>query len=216
MSVTITKIEAQKKRKQRFSLFAGDIFLLGVSFETLSRFHISTGMKVSGDQLQRIENAETAFQLREQAFRLLARRAHSRRELRDKLKQRNYDPGLIEELLDDLSNRKYLDDRQFAEAFLREELRIHFSGPALIRDKLRQKGIDGETIDVLLKKNCPPAQQLKNCQHLAGKKIKSWPRPLGRNQITRLGTYLRNKGFNWEIIRQAIGGFIEEDFYGGE
>ena len=216
MSVTITKIEAQKKRKQRFSLFDGDTFLLGVSFETMSRFQISTGMKISGDQLQRIEKAETAFQLREQAFRLLARRSHSRRELRDKLRQRDYDPGMIEELLDDLSNRKYLDDRQFAETFIGEELRMHFSGPAVVRDKLRQKGIDGESIDTLLEKTYPPAQQLKNCLHLAGKKIKSWPRPLDRNQITRLSTYLRNKGFSWDIIQQAIGGFIEEDLYGGE
>ena len=59
MFVTITRIEAQKKRKQRFSLFAGDTFILGVSLDTLTRFQISSGTKLSTQQLQALERAES-------------------------------------------------------------------------------------------------------------------------------------------------------------
>ncbi len=216
MAVTITRIEVQKKRKQRFSLFAGDAFITGLSLDTLSRFQISVGTILSDQQLHAIEKAESALQLREQAFRLLARRAHSRRELRDKLRQRNYNPGMIDKLLDDFTDRKYLDDIQYAKTFIEEELRIRYSGPALVRDKLRQKGITAESIEMLLTEIYPPDRQLKNCRHLCGKKIKSWPRPLERKQISQLTGYLRNKGFSWEIVQQAAADLCEEISDNGE
>ncbi len=210
MPVTITRIEAQKKRRQRFSLFAGDAFIMGVSLDTLTRLHISTGVTLTDDQVIAIEHAETAFQLRELGLRLLARRAHSRRELRDKLLQRNYDLDMINALLDDFSDRKFLDDAQFSRMFIEEEQRMRRSGPALVRDKLRQKGITSECIETLISEIYPPALQVDNCRYLTHKKIKHWTRPLEQKKITQLTGYLRNKGFNWDIIQQTIADIIRE------
>jgi regulatory protein len=211
MSVIITRIEAQKKRKQRVSLFAGDRFILGVSLDTLTHFQISPGTKLTDKQLRELEHREKLVQLRDQAFRLLARRAHSRRELRDKLRQRNYEAIMIDQLLDDFSDRNYIDDAQFAKIFMEEELKLRYSGPALIRSKLLQKGILSDSIDTLLSEIYPVTLQLDNCRYLSRKKIKSWSAPPERKQILQLTGYLRSKGFSWDIIQQATADLIEEN-----
>src|SRR5207248_9318412 len=48
--------------------------------------------------------------------RMLARRAHSRAELRLKLRRRGYQPGEIEEALTRLTELGYIDDEAFARA----------------------------------------------------------------------------------------------------
>ena len=75
---------------------------------------------------------------------LLARREHSRRELKHKLKKRFTDEQLIDEQLDRLAEDKLQSDARFAESFLRQRMgRGH--GPLRIRQEMRQRGIsDGE------------------------------------------------------------------------
>ena len=71
---------------------------------------------------------------------LLARREHSRRELKQKLKKRYADEELIEEQLDRLAEEKLQSDTRFAASFLRQRVsRGH--GPVRIRQEMRQRGI---------------------------------------------------------------------------
>ena len=54
--------------------------------------------------------------LRERALGFLARREHSRAELRRKLAPHAESPGELEALLDDLVQRRFLSESRFAEA----------------------------------------------------------------------------------------------------
>ena len=81
MSVVITKIEPQKKHKDRYAVFAGEQFLVGISQETLLKYDLYSGKKISAEDLRKLENAESEIKLRDQAYRYLSRRAHSCQEL---------------------------------------------------------------------------------------------------------------------------------------
>jgi len=88
--------------------------------------------------------------LRRAAMDLLARREHSRAELLDKL-QRKF-PENVEafaQVLDQLALDGLLDDERFTEAYIRYR-RTRGVGPLLIRQELRQKGIDGATLESAL------------------------------------------------------------------
>jgi SOS response regulatory protein OraA/RecX len=79
-------------------------------------------------------------EIRRTAMDLLARREHSRRELKQKLKKRFRDDALIEEQLDTLAEENLQSDTRYAESFLRQRFnRGH--GPVRIRQEMRQKGI---------------------------------------------------------------------------
>jgi regulatory protein len=142
MSITITKIEHQKKNKQRYSLYSEDKFILGISIESLLEFNISAGMDIPDELLHKIEQKEKYVAIREQAWRFLARRMHSRKELRDKLIAKKHEQIDIDKIIHELENKKYLNDTSFAQQIISDEINLNKTGPLLIKNKLLKKGVD--------------------------------------------------------------------------
>ncbi len=88
------------------------------------------------------------------AMNLLARREHSRCELKQKLRKRFHDDDLIEEQLDQLSAENLQSDSRYAESFLRQRIgRGH--GPLRIRQEMRQKGIRDTEIELAMAEEQP-------------------------------------------------------------
>ena len=72
---------------------------------------------------------------------LLARREHSRLELYQKLKKKQFEPSIINTELDKLSTEDLQSDERFAEAFLRSRIEKG-KGPNAILSELLQRGVD--------------------------------------------------------------------------
>ncbi|MDC7224728.1 MAG: regulatory protein RecX [Spirochaetales bacterium] len=83
---------------------------------------------------------------RKKALDLLARRDHSRGELKIKLLQRDFETDAIERALDWIDFKGYLDDERFARRWIEERLRKHPEGPMALEAGLRKKGIDSHII----------------------------------------------------------------------
>lgn len=87
--------------------------------------------------------------VRDRAIQLLARREHSRKELRDKLVTRKLDKTEIENVLSELADQNLLSDERFTEVYVRHRTSLGF-GPRRIRAELQQKGISASLIDQYL------------------------------------------------------------------
>jgi regulatory protein len=83
--------------------------------------------------------------LRARAMRLLARREHSREELRRKLAAKVQEGEDLEEILDALANEGWLSDARFAEQSIRARSRRF--GPRMLVYQLRGKGVADEAIE---------------------------------------------------------------------
>ena len=82
--------------------------------------------------------------LRERALGFLARREHSRAELRRKLAPHATSPEELDALLEDLVQRKFLSESRFAEA--RARVMSRKFGAARIKHDLRAKGVSEEGV----------------------------------------------------------------------
>jgi regulatory protein len=82
--------------------------------------------------------------LRSRALRLLARREHSREELKRKLEPHVAEGEDLEALLDELVKRGWLSDVRYAEQSIRAKARRF--GPLKLAQQLRARGVDEETI----------------------------------------------------------------------
>jgi regulatory protein len=214
MSLTITRIEPQKRKKNRYSIFASDQFITGVSDQTLLDFNLHLGEKLTQKKLDKINERETYLHLREQAMRFLARRAHSKREMWLKLYNKGFDKPRINQIIEELEKKKYLDDNHFAQMFIQDEIQLKKTGPLRIRQKLREKGVENEITEELLKELYPEELQTKHVAELAQKKLKTLKeKPAARIQ-KQLASYLINKGYTWQItgpvLRQLTGELSDE------
>ena len=77
-------------------------------------------------------------------MRLLARREHSRAELRRKLLVHVPEESEVDAVLDELAARGWLSDARFAEQSIRAHARRF--GPLKLAQRLRASGVDEETI----------------------------------------------------------------------
>ena len=94
--------------------------------------------------------AANPVDVRTKAMDLLARREHSRSELKQKLLKRFGDGDLIDQQLDLLAEENLQSDARYAESFVRQRFnRGH--GPLRIRREMRQKGIPDADIEAAMK-----------------------------------------------------------------
>lgn len=201
----ISRIEPQKKRKNRFSIFADDKFLVGVDSETLLKFGLEIGKSISPDLLLELQNNEDYISIKNSALGYLARRHHSVKEFKDKLSKKTKNDNLINLIIDEFKKYNYLNDKTFAQAFLSDEIRLKKSGPLLIKNKLLQKGVHAGIIDSLLEDNYGISDQLQNCEFLANKKFNILNKQISKaDKKSRLVNYLKQKGYYWDIIKQAV------------
>ena len=201
----ISRIESQKKRKNRFSIFTENEFLVGVSSDTLLKYQLHVGSRVTPDLLSELHENEEYISLKDSGLRFLARRPHSIKELRDKLFKKSKNQKLIDSIVEEFKSYDYLNDETFAFAFLTDEIRLKKSGPLLIKNKLLQKGVNQEIIITLMDNNYRSANQSENCSYLASKKLNTLNRKnTDTEKKVKLINYLKQKGYHWEISKQVV------------
>ncbi|PXV58555.1 regulatory protein [Dyella jiangningensis] len=83
------------------------------------------------------------------ALGMLARREHSRRELKLKLRQKGYEGDEAGEALDRLGEQRYQDDDRFAEVLVRSRVSQGY-GPMRVRAELKNHGLSDARIRAVL------------------------------------------------------------------
>lgn len=200
----ITRIEVQKKNKKRYNLYSDEVFLFGIGEDTLVRFGISAGRDYSESQLQEFQQHDEVSRCLSQAYRFLSRRAHLQAELKRKLIHKDFSPAVIEAAFDYLRKQKYLNDHEFIEMFIREEVHLKKSGPLLIRKKLFEKGAQAAETDAILSKMYSENLQIENAAALMEKKLSTMPGSDAAKTRQKLAAYLNGKGFEWSIINTVL------------
>ena len=131
---------------------------------------------------------------------LLARRAHSRAELRQKLTRRGYELDAVEATLARVTELGYLDDAAFARGLVRR--RSSTRGPMALAAELWSKGIDRAGAAAALAVFDPDAQ-LAAATRLAerlrgGRSLEGY-----RELLDRVGPKLMRRGFSSGVVREA-------------
>ncbi|MGF1670724.1 MAG: regulatory protein RecX [Balneolaceae bacterium] len=202
--VTVSMITPQKKNPNRFSLFSENGFLCGVSSDTLLKFHIHNGSVLTRDIFRRIAAEEELQKIKAYLLNLLSRRNHSTGELKQKALVKGLNMNLTDQVIGELCEKGYADDRHFAEIFAREKLRLNQWGPVKIKSELFKKNVKSVYIEDALNTLLESLDQKQICIDLILKKEKSFMRikdTFKRKQ--KIISYLRQKGFTSESIRSA-------------
>jgi regulatory protein len=135
------------------------------------------------------------------AVRLLAQREHSVRELTVKLCSKGVDAALAALVVDDLRGRGLQSDARFAESFVHSRIG-RAQGPVLIREELRQRGVDDALVDEVLRP-CKD-EWLALARSTRGRKFGDDP-PGDRNEWARQARFLARRGFPADVVYRALG-----------
>ncbi len=141
------------------------------------------------------------FTVLHKAVSLLARREHSRQELRHKLAARDYSDKEIEQALQRLVEKGLQSDRRFAESYAQSRFECGY-GPLKIAMQLEQRGIDVMQIEEILS-----SREFDWCGLAARVYQKKFADrlPLDYSEKAKRSGFLRQRGFSGEQIRSVFG-----------
>jgi regulatory protein len=160
---------------------------------------LEPGSELGEEAVRRLDELARASALHERALRLLAGGAHSVRGLQRKLLARGAEPALVAAELERLAGSGLLDDRAYAEAWVRQRLARHPEGRGLLLAGLQRRGVGRElaeeAVGGLLGEEAERAGITA-----AAEKLRR------RYDGERLAAALARRGFRRSLIRQILEG----------
>lgn len=217
----ITRIEPTGRDRARIYVDGEDEPHTELAWDLVVRAGLAAGDFVAPDRVAELVRDDERYRARDAALRLLGHRMRSRAELRRRLGRKEFPVQVIDETLDWLEARDYVDDRAFAEAFVRDRIRLKPRGRFGLLRELGRKGIDdavaGAAVDAVL-----AAQQIDE-KDLARQAAAAWARK-NRGAIRtargsregrlkahrRLYSHLARRGFPPDAAREAIAAVLDQ------
>jgi regulatory protein len=203
---TITAIKPQVRRKNRVSVFIDGEFAFGLDADVVEMFGLKVGQHINDQQIEKILSEEELKRACQRAFRFLAARPRSQKELQDRLARYGYPAIVIACVIAKCKSLNYIDDRQFAFQFARSRLAQKPLGPELLRMELYMRGIDEDLIDEVVTKVFQENSERDLAQKLAEKRLPRLRDLPEQKAKTRLVSYLKRRGFSWETVREVVDG----------
>ena len=202
----ITAIKPQVRQKNRVSVFIDGEFAFGLEAEVVEIFGLKVEQHIDAQQIEKILSEEEFKRALARAFRFLAARARSQKEIEDRLARYGYPAIVIERVIAKCKNLQYIDDRQFAFQFARSRLAQKPLGPDLLRTELYKHGLGEDLIKEVIAAVFQENTERDLAQKLAEKRLlrlRDLPEQKAR---ARLISYLKRRGFSWEIVREVVDG----------
>lgn len=127
-------------------------------------------------------------------------------EIENKLKNKDFLPKVIDQTVALLKDQDYLNDEDYAKAWLEERIKNRPSGRALCWKKLKEKGIDKDIIDKVLDVILDENKELELAETLAqNKKAALKTQHVHYKKIShKIAFFLQNRGFPANVIMEVL------------
>lgn len=205
---SISSIQVQKKNTYRYSIFVEDQFLIGVSDSTLVHFSLSKGAILSPSIFHEILEKEDKWAIREYLIRLLGRRDHSRNELSLKAIKKGFDQKHVEPILDELTQKKYINNSAFARKFALDKFRFNKWGIHRIKAELKSKGLIDKEIDLACS-NLDKKEIITTIEQLVNKNKRKFKRTDTFKRKKKIFDFLIRKGYDSNVILRLMPKLLE-------
>lgn len=201
----ITKIEQQKKNKDRYSIYINGEYSFGVYEDVLIRYQLSKGMEFEEDFIEEVLKKEEQEKANYYAIGLLNFKLRTEKEIRDRMWKKEYSKEIIDRTIDYLKRLKYLDDEEYAKRFIKDRVNLKKLGKERIKSELYYKGIDNEIISNQLDELVDQDDQYYTAIELAKKKLNTTYKNDDKNaRYRKLGGFLQRRGYSMDIVMKVL------------
>lgn len=138
------------------------------------------------------------------AVAMLAARACSVAEIKQKLRRRGFGSAGIEETVTRLKKLGFLDDRRLAEQYASSLVRNRAFGRFRVERELRARRVDPRSVEPALKAAFEETDERALLERVLDQKLPTLRLPLTRARLYSLCQSLRRRGFRTDDIMKAV------------
>lgn len=163
---------------------------------------------VSAQPSGEVSADDTYRRAKDVCFRQLAVRARSRAELRATLARKEFDPDMIEHVLDRFEVGGFIDDADFAESWVRSRHTHQGLGRRALRAELLHKGVAEEVADEAVRDVDDSAEE-ERARMLVRKRLRSLAQADETSALRRVIGMLARRGYSealsYVVAREELG-----------
>ena len=198
----ITKIEAQKNNKDRYSIFIDDEFAFGVHVDILIKHNLRKGLELNETEVLELQQDESVKKAVLAGIKHISYKQRTCKEVSDKLRDLEYVPSQIEEAIDKLIEMGFLDDQKYAEEFV--DTRQKRYGRKRIFLELRKRGITEQVAENALDSFLDIDAGYEQALEMARKKYAQCEGLETQKAAARIQGMLLRKGYSYDVVNTII------------
>ena len=197
----ITDIEPQR-RAVRVNIYIDNQFAFGLSLDLKYNYNLKINQEIDEAFIEDVLKEEEARKVINAALNFLSYRQRSEKEIRNKLKEKEYEENYINRAISFCKEQNYIDDEAFAISFIKDKQNLNNLGQYRIKRELMLKGIDEDIIEKVLIED--KDEEYDRAFEIASKKFSSY-KDDDRNKVYRkLSGFLQRKGYSFDIVRKIL------------
>ena len=198
----ITKIEAQKRSKDRVNIYVDEEYFMAVYAELVYTHSLKKGMEIDKESLENLLHDEMYMKAKNKALTILSKSDQSEKKLKEKLLN-DFDENIVEDVIDFLKGYTLINDNLLAEKIVHDNMNLSKFGKNKIKQNLYNKGIAASDIQDALSQ-IDPDDEYENAKYLAEKRLKRL-KGEDKNKINqKIYQHLAYKGFSYDIIKRVL------------
>ncbi len=197
----ITDIQPQRKN-DRVNIYIDNKFAFGLSLELKYQYDLKIDKILDRSFIEEVLKEEEGRKAINQALNFLSYRQRSEKEVRDKLKDKDYEINYIDKAISYCKEHNYINDREFAISFIKDKINLNNLGTYRIKRELILKGIDEKIIDDLLIED--EDEEYNRALEIAKKKYSTYRIDDKMKIYRRLGGFLQRKGYSFDIVNRIL------------
>jgi regulatory protein len=144
----ITALKVQARNKNRVNVYLDGEFAFGLV--KIEAVRLRLGQELSGADVERLKQADTAETAYEQALKFISYRPRSESEVRQHLKKKELSDSEIENVLARLRNAGLVNDEAFAKYWVETRAAFRPKGKRALKAELRAKGVAVPDVETAL------------------------------------------------------------------
>ncbi|HID0817958.1 recombination regulator RecX [Clostridium botulinum] len=203
MSNIITKIEVQKRNKDRVNVYIDEEFNFACSSELIYYHNLKKGKVIDQNSLNDIIKEDNYIKAKGYALKYIEKSLKTESQVKEKLYLKEYDEDTVNKVIRFLKDYNFIDDDKYCDMYIREKLNIY--GRNKIKYTLLNKGVK-ENIVIEKINNINEEKEKKVAYKLAEKKYKIMIlREKDKFKIyKKIWSYIISRGYNSNIAEWII------------
>ena len=203
MNNIITDIVPQVNSASRFSVFIDGEFAFGISDFDLYTLRLSKGDEITEEKMAEIESVIDIDKCKNYAIDLVSRKMYTEKEIRVKMKQKEFSQTAIDNVVDILKEYGYINDEAYATIYCEHYMQKY--GVKKLEFELKNKGVSSEIIENAL-------LGVKNddtLEEMIRKKVGT--KELDFKEYSKIVRHFLSKGFEYDAIQEILNKLRDEN-----
>lgn len=213
----ITALKPQRRNPELIDLHIDGELRASIAWVIINAERLCAGDDIMQDQLERVLAANECWKAKQAALSLLAVRARAQGELADRLRRKGFEEESVAFALAEAERLGFIDDDAFAEAWVKDRLRLRPRGERALVHELGRKRVNADVARaavarVMQRENvsdddlCRAAAERWAAARAGAARAEDLP-----HLERRLAAFLGRRGYNPGAIRTAIAAALRAD-----